>query len=57
MPLAPGSSKEVVSKNIKELYDANTGKDKPRSRDQIVAIALEQARRTGKAPNYRKRNK
>ena len=57
MPLAPGGSKEVVSNNIRELYDANAGKSKPRPRKQIIAIALDNARRTGgKVPSYRKRN-
>lgn len=47
MPLTPGGSREVISKNIRELYDANAGKDNPRPRKQIDAIALETARRTG----------
>jgi len=32
-----------VSKNIHELYHANTGKKKKRSRNQIIAIAMSAA--------------
>jgi len=41
MPLARGSSRETVSKNIKTEMKAG----KPQK--QAVAIALDQARRTG----------
>jgi hypothetical protein len=42
MPLAKGKSKKVVSENIKTEIAA--GKPK----DQAIAIALNEARRTGK---------
>lgn len=42
MPLAKGKSKAVVSANIKEL------KASGRPQKQAVAIALSQARRSGK---------
>ena len=47
MPLEKGSSKEVVSHNISELYHANASKspDKKRGRAQIIAIALANARK------------
>ena len=58
MPLQSGSSKEIVSNNIKELYSANAGKDKPRSRDQMIAIAMANARRTAPGTDrYRKKEK
>lgn len=47
MPLKKGSSQKTISANIRELYADNkkTGKargqgGKPRSRKQIIAIAL-----------------
>ncbi len=43
MPLKPGSSKEVISANIKELM-----KGGKRSQKQAVAIALANARKTRK---------
>lgn len=55
MPLKKGSSKKVVSANIRELYKDNkkTGKarganGKLRSRKQIIAIALSQAGKSRK---------
>jgi len=42
MPLTPGSSRDVISKNISELTHQGS---RPRSREQIVAIALANARR------------
>jgi hypothetical protein len=45
MPLLSG--KKNIGRNIKELYEAN--KDKPakqkRGRDQIIAIAMSEARK------------
>ena len=37
-----------VSENIRELHKANKGRAKKRPRKQIIAIALEEARRKGK---------
>lgn len=48
MPLAKGSSKKVVSKNISELV--HSGRD----RKQAVAIALSQARRYKGANRYKR---
>jgi hypothetical protein len=55
MPLKKGSSKKTISANIRELYKDNkkTGKargqgGKPRSRAQIIAIALSQAGKSRK---------
>lgn len=48
MPLVKGNSQETVSKNITDLSRANTGKSKPRSHDQIIAIALSLARKKKK---------
>lgn len=52
MPLKKGTSKKTISSNIRELYKDNkkTGKarganGKPRSRKQIIAIALSQAKK------------
>ena len=42
MPLSPGSSQAVKSKNIRELYHHGS---RPRSLKQIVAIALDYARK------------
>ena len=47
MPLERGGSRKVISNNIRELYQANDTKAKPRPRKQIVAIALSNARKTG----------
>jgi hypothetical protein len=51
MPLKKGSSREVISENIKELIHSG------RSQKQAVAIALSEARRTGKKKIPRKRKK
>ncbi len=55
MPLKKGSSKKVVSSNIRELYKDNkkSGKEKgaggkARSRAQIIAIALAKAGKSRK---------
>ena len=50
MPLESGSSKQVISRNISELYHANTSKsaDKKRGRAQIIAIAMANARKKQK---------
>jgi len=52
MPLAKGSSQKTISKNIKELYHTNKERieegEKPRPRDQIVAIALNKAGKSKK---------
>jgi hypothetical protein len=34
-----------IPKSIHELYRSNKGKSKPRAHDQIVAIALSEARK------------
>lgn len=51
MPLKSGSSKKTIQNNIRELFADNkkTGKErgangKPRSKDQILAIAFSKAR-------------
>lgn len=56
MPLKKGSSRKVISGNIRELYKDNkkSGKEKgaggkPRSKSQIIAIALSMAGKTRKA--------
>lgn len=43
MPLLKG--KKNIGKNIKELTAANKGRKKKRSRKQIIAIALDVARK------------
>lgn len=55
MPLKEGSSRKVISGNIRELYKDNkkSGKEKgaggkPRSKSQIIAIALSMAGKTRK---------
>ena len=45
MPLKRGKSRKVISENISELTHHGS---RPRSHKQIVAIALSEARRTGK---------
>lgn len=53
MPLKRGTSKKVISENIKELKEHGS---KPRSQKQIVAIALSQARKSGaKIPKSKKK--
>ena len=55
MPLKKGTSQKTISANIRELYKDNkkTGKarganGKPRSRKQIIAIALSTAQKSNK---------
>jgi hypothetical protein len=47
MPLLRGRSDKVISHNIVELHKANKNKPKgeKRSHDQIIAIALSEARK------------
>jgi hypothetical protein len=56
MPLKKGSSRKVISANIRELYKDNkkSGKEKgqmgkTRSKSQIIAIALSMAGKTRKS--------
>ena len=56
MPLKKGKSQKVISANIRELYKDNkkSGKEKgqmgkPRSKSQIIAIALSMAGKTRKS--------
>ena len=55
MPLQPGNSRATISANISELTHHGS---KPRAHKQIVAIALSNARKTGrkKAPGLSKPN-
>lgn len=55
MPLKKGSSQKTISRNIRELYRDNEKEwkergagGKPRSRDQIIAIAMSKAGKTKK---------
>jgi len=55
MPLKKGSSQKTISANIRELYKDNKKKGKargqggkPRSKAQIIAIALSQAGKSRK---------
>lgn len=59
MPLKSGKSQKVISANIRELYKDNDKKGKergangkPRSKDQIIAIALSKA---GKSNDKKKK--
>ena len=45
MPLMQGKSQQTIASNIAELHRANKGKDKPRSNEQIAAIAYSVAKR------------
>lgn len=58
MPLVKSGSGKAIKKNIEELYERNKeleseGK-KPRPRKQIVAIALNEAKQSKKAPKKKK---
>jgi len=48
MPLKSGKSQKTVSENIRELTKANADKPagKKRSREQIIAIAMAQKKRS-----------
>lgn len=48
MPLKKGSSQQTIAKNIATMMRENKAKDKPRSRDQIIAIAYSIARKSKK---------
>lgn len=54
MPLKPGSSRKTVSSNIRELHEGRTYErtlqefGKRRADKQAVAIALSEARKTGR---------
>ena len=54
MPLVPGKSQAAISANIRELHEANKSKPKgkKRSRQQIIAIALANARRHPSPDGY-----
>lgn len=53
MPLKKGTSRKVISENIKELHEHGS---RPRSNKQIVAIALSEARKSGaKIPKKKKK--
>ena len=54
MPLKRGSSRETISENISELTHHGS---RPRSRKQIIAIALSNARKTGKHKKRHKKRK
>lgn len=45
MPMKPGSSRDTISENIREMIAAG------HSQEQAVAAALENARRTGRGKN------
>lgn len=47
MPLKPGKSQHVISKNISELESSKTEAGKKRTHAQNVAIALSEARKSG----------
>lgn len=54
MPLKPGSSQKTVSSNIRELHEGRTFEHtlmkfgKKKADEQAVAIALNNARKTGR---------
>ena len=48
MPLEEGSDQDTISRNIRELHHANKDRSKPRSNDQIVAIAMSKAGKSNK---------
>jgi len=47
MPLKPGKSQQTISENISELEHSQTAAGKSRTHKQNIAIAMENARRTG----------
>lgn len=49
MPLIPGSSNAVISKNIKELSQSQTAAGKGRTHIQNVAIAMKTADESGRS--------
>ena len=48
MPLKKGKSKKTVSENISELEHSQTEAGKRRTHKQNIAIALSEARKSGK---------
>jgi len=48
MPLEKGKGKKTISKNIEELENSTTKAGKGRSHEQNIAIAMEEARKSGK---------
>jgi len=48
MPLKRGKSRETISENISELEHSKTKAGKKRTHKQNIAIALEQARKSGR---------
>jgi hypothetical protein len=59
MPLKPGSSRDTISENIRELHTGNTYARTRRkfgtkkANTQAIAIALDTARRTGSMADAR----
>lgn len=51
MPLKRGSSRKVISQNIRELEHSTTKAGKGRTHEQNVAIALSQARKSNREPH------
>jgi len=47
MPLKPGKSQKVISENISELEHSQTKAGKGRTHKQNIAIAMENARKSG----------
>jgi hypothetical protein len=52
MPLKRGSSRQTISDNISELYRHGS---RPRSRKQIIAIAMNQARKSRRGRRDRRK--
>lgn len=48
MPLKPGKSRKTISENISELEHSQTKAGKKRTHKQNIAIALSEARKSGK---------
>jgi len=55
MPLKRGHSQNVIRQNIRELEHSRTKAGQSRTHAQNVAIALEQARKSGGKPPARRR--